>query len=252
MSSGNDALLALRQAVTSKTTVTYTKDSGPVSTLSAATHIVLSPTSTLPKATPTRLRKPGANGTDPQSNPQDFFALGAVYLAWQLRDASGAEYMKQVRENGYTVGFVSVTERKAVADWVEDKVQELSGLVPAEGEPLFRAASHSRRPTWRMTTLFRALHICNGLYTYSPQSNLLRRQGRPLSCGIPHLSLQYHQPRVLSRRRVLSNVDMLPILQTLLLSKRSRRTRLNSRTETLSCAVSSPMFVDRCSAWAIH
>ncbi|KAI0823842.1 RNA polymerase II-associated protein [Trametes gibbosa] len=134
MSSGNDVLLALRQAITSKSSVTYTNSSGPVSEFSAATHIVLSPTAILPKATPTRLRKPGASGSDPQSGSQDFFALGAIYLAWQLRDASGAEYMKQVRENGYTVGFVSVTERKAVADWLEDRVQTLSGLMPVEVE----------------------------------------------------------------------------------------------------------------------
>ncbi|KAI9069456.1 RNA polymerase II-associated protein [Trametes sanguinea] len=134
MSSGTDALLALRQAIKKKTQITYTNDSGPVSAFSAATHIVLSPTVTLPKSAPTRLRKPGSNSTDPQSNPQDFFPLGAVYLAWLLRDASSAEYMKQVRENGYTVGFVSVTERKAVADWLEDKTQSLPGLVPVESE----------------------------------------------------------------------------------------------------------------------
>ncbi|KAJ8495003.1 hypothetical protein ONZ51_g1972 [Trametes cubensis] len=134
MSSGTDALLALRQAIKQKNPVTYTNDSGPVSSFSSATHIVLSSTITLPKSAPTRLRKPGTTSTDPQSNPQDFFALGAVYLAWLLRDASSAEYMKQVRENGYTVGFVSVTERKAVADWLEDKTQTLSGLVPIEAE----------------------------------------------------------------------------------------------------------------------
>lgn len=134
MSSEADALLALRKAITSKTTVTFANDAGPVSSLSAATGIVLSSSTTLPKTSPTRLRKPGTSATDPQSSPQDFFTLGAVYLAWLLRDASGAEYMKQVRENGYTVGFVSVTERKAVADWLEEKTQSLSGLVAAEGE----------------------------------------------------------------------------------------------------------------------
>ncbi|KAI0355167.1 RNA polymerase II-associated protein [Trametes cingulata] len=133
-SSGTDALLALRQAIKSKQSITYTNDAGPTDSFSNATHLVLSPTITLPKSTPTRLRKPGAAGADPQNNPQDFFSLGAVYLAWLLRDASGAEYMKQVRENGYTVGFVSVTERKAVADWLEEKTQSLSGLVSSEAE----------------------------------------------------------------------------------------------------------------------
>jgi len=37
-----------------------------------------------------------------------------------LRDAPGAEYyVKQVREHGPGVGFVSVTERKHVMDWLE-------------------------------------------------------------------------------------------------------------------------------------
>ena len=155
MSSGTDVLLALRQAIKQKNPVTYTNDSGPVSSFSSATHIVLSSTITLPKSAPTRLRKPGTTSTDPQSNPQDFFALGAVYLAWLLRDASSAEYMKQVRENGYTVGFVSVTERKAVADWLEDKTQTLSGLVPIEGKhhPFATVCTICTTPNSRMSVI---------------------------------------------------------------------------------------------------
>jgi len=38
----------------------------------------------------------------------------------RLRDAAGAEYyMKQAREHGLGVGFVSVREREDVVDWLE-------------------------------------------------------------------------------------------------------------------------------------
>lgn len=70
------------------------------------------------------------SSSDPSSNPQDFFSLEAVYLAWLLRDASGAEYMKQARENGLAVGFVSVTERKSVVDWLEGRIADLERITP--------------------------------------------------------------------------------------------------------------------------
>lgn len=128
--SSTDALLALRQAIKSKTKITYSNDSGPTDSLQAATHIVLSPSVSLPKSTPTRLRKPGASSTDPSANPSDFFALDAVYLAWQLKDVSGAEYMKQAREKGLAVGFVSITDRMKVVDWLEGRTNDLPNIVP--------------------------------------------------------------------------------------------------------------------------
>lgn len=134
MSTTNDALLALRQAVKSRSQITYSNASGPTDSLASATHIALSPSLSLPKSTPTRLRKPGASSTDPSSNPQDFFSLDAVYLAWLLRDASGAEYVKQTRENGLAVGFVSVTERKSLVDWLEGRTSDLSNIVPLVSE----------------------------------------------------------------------------------------------------------------------
>ncbi|OCH86204.1 CDC73-domain-containing protein [Obba rivulosa] len=129
-----DAVLALRQAIKSRADISYTKGSDPAPNLASATHIVLSPTTSLPKSTPTRLRKPGATSTDPSANPQDFFSLEAVYLAWLLRDASGAEYMKQARESGLAVGFVSVTERKSVVDWLEGRREDLDSMVPLVSE----------------------------------------------------------------------------------------------------------------------
>ena len=71
---------------------------------------------------------------DPLTHPSDFFTLEAVYLAWLCRDSNSSEYMKQVRENGLSVGFVSVTERKGVADWLEGRVADLERIVPSSCE----------------------------------------------------------------------------------------------------------------------
>ena len=129
MSTSADPLLALRDAIKSQTTITYSDGSNTTPSLNSATHIVLSSTVSLPKSAPTRLRKPGASSTDPSASPQDFFSLEAVYLTWLLRQSSGAEYMKQAREHGLTVGFVSVTERKNVVDRLEGKTNDLHGLI---------------------------------------------------------------------------------------------------------------------------
>ena len=124
MSSGTeDALLALRNAIKSQSTISYTASGEPTPSLAAATHLVL-PSQTLSKSTPTRFRKPGVSGSDPAGSPGDFFALDAIYVTWLLKDASVTEYMKQARDNGLTVGLVSVTERKSVVDWLEGKVAD--------------------------------------------------------------------------------------------------------------------------------
>jgi hypothetical protein len=89
---------------------------------SPCTAILLS----LPKSSPTRYRKPGTSSSD-------FFSVEAVYLAWLLRDAHGEEYMKQARENGLAVAFVSVTERKSVVDWLEGKIADSERIMPLSG-----------------------------------------------------------------------------------------------------------------------
>ena len=130
-STSPDALLSLRQAIKTKNPITYASDDSPCSSLLNATRIVFSPALSIPKSTSTRLRKPGITTA---SGAQDFYTLEAVYLAWLLRDAPGAEYMKQARENGLVVGFVSVTERKTVVDWLEGKITEYERIVPLTGE----------------------------------------------------------------------------------------------------------------------
>jgi len=41
--------------------------------------------------------------------------------------------MKQAREHGLAVGFVSVTERKSVVDWLEGKISDHERITPLSG-----------------------------------------------------------------------------------------------------------------------
>ncbi|CCM04565.1 uncharacterized protein FIBRA_06746 [Fibroporia radiculosa] len=134
MDTSTDPLLALRQAIKARAKITYAAGSEDTSSLASATHIVLPPALSISKSASTRLRRPGASSTNPATNPQEFFSFEAVYLAWLLRESSGAEYMKQARENGLAVGFVSVTERKNVVDWLEGKITDLDDIVSMNNE----------------------------------------------------------------------------------------------------------------------
>ena len=129
--STTDPLLALQQTIKSQIPITYSKDSEPSTSLLSATHLVLSPSLSILKSTPTRYRKPNTSSNDP---PQDFASIEAVYLAWHLRDAPGAEYMKLARESGLAVGFVSVTERKSLVEWLEGKLATHERIAPLVGE----------------------------------------------------------------------------------------------------------------------
>ncbi|KAF9481350.1 RNA polymerase II-associated protein [Pholiota conissans] len=125
MSTETDPLLILRQAIKSKSKITYANDAGPCATLADATLLVIND-QPLPKSTRTRYRKAGA--------ASEFYTLDAVYVAWLFRDAAGAEYMKQARENGLAVGFVSVTERKHVVDWLEGRTPDSDRIAPLTTE----------------------------------------------------------------------------------------------------------------------
>jgi parafibromin len=128
-----DPLIALRSAIQAKYDVSYVSGSGEaVLSLQAATDLRLSPTLTLPKAAPTRFRKPSATALDPHTAPNDFVTLESLLVAWLARDASVAEYMKQVREAGIGA-FVSITERKGVVEWLEGKVLDHERIVPLPG-----------------------------------------------------------------------------------------------------------------------
>ncbi|KAI0294655.1 RNA polymerase II accessory factor [Multifurca ochricompacta] len=130
--STKDPLDALRAAISAKYEIVPVNASGsPAGSLRAATHLRLSTATTLPKNAPTRLRKAGSSMTDPSSQPDGFFMLEAVYLAWLLRDTPGGEYMKQAREHGLPAGgFVSLTERKSIVDWLKRAITLLDSIVP--------------------------------------------------------------------------------------------------------------------------
>ncbi len=133
--STTDPLDALRAAISAKYNILPVTSSGaPADTLRSATHLRLSSTTTLPKNAPTRLRKAGNSATDPSAQPDRFFMLEAVYLAWSLRDTPGGEYMRQAREHGLPAGgFVSLTERKSIVDWLRRAISSLDSIVPLAG-----------------------------------------------------------------------------------------------------------------------
>ncbi|KAF8490011.1 RNA polymerase II accessory factor [Russula emetica] len=127
-----DPLETFRAAVSAKYDIKPVNASGaPASSLRSATHLRLSTAATFPKNTPTRLRKVGSSATDSASEPDGFFMLEAVYLAWLSRDTPGGEYMKQAREHGFPAGgFVGLTERKGIVDWLKRAVTVLDSIVP--------------------------------------------------------------------------------------------------------------------------
>lgn len=136
-----DPLLLLRQAISTRKTIKFLDESQqPTSSLSTATSLVLpqpssSTPTTLAKSTPTRLRKPNHTQTDPNTHPSDFYSLDAVYLAWSLREAASAEYMKTVREAGIGItNMVAITEKASVVDWLEGRVETIPNIVPLLGE----------------------------------------------------------------------------------------------------------------------
>jgi len=136
-----DPLLLLRQAISTRKTIKFVDASDqPTSSLSTAASLVLpqpssSTPTTLAKSTPTRLRKPNHTQTDPNTHPSDFYALDAVYLAWSLREAASAEYMKTVREAGIGItNMVAITEKASVVDWLEGRVETIPNIVPLLGK----------------------------------------------------------------------------------------------------------------------
>ncbi|KIY44068.1 CDC73-domain-containing protein [Fistulina hepatica ATCC 64428] len=116
-----DCLLEIRRAIQSTSPVQYLKDGEPCPSLSAATHISVSPNHTFPKSTPTRWRKDAG-----------FYGLDAIYLAYIHKQAPAGEYMKQARENGLGAGFVSISERKAVVDWLEGTIYDHPSITPLD------------------------------------------------------------------------------------------------------------------------
>jgi len=142
-----DPLETFRAAVGAKYDVKPVNASGaPAGSLRSATHLRLSSAVTFPTNTPTRLRQVGSGATDPASEPDGFFMLEAIYLAWSLRDTPGGEYMKQAREHGFPAGgFVGLTERKSIVDWLKRSATVLDSIVPLLGMFLLHLLGYVRR-----------------------------------------------------------------------------------------------------------
>jgi parafibromin len=124
----SDSLSALRQTIKAHDSIKFLNGSDPCGSLVAATHIKLED-AIFSKSTPTRFRKPGTDSTDWKVQPDGFYTIEAIVLAWLLKELPVAEYMKQAREAGLAVGFVSVTERKGVVDWLEGKISTHERIV---------------------------------------------------------------------------------------------------------------------------
>ena len=87
-------------------------------------------------ARPLRLTvsKSWSNSLSETRYTSEFYLLDALYVAWLLREAPGAEYMKQLREHGLSTGFVSVTDRKHVTDWLKGKISDNERIAPLSCE----------------------------------------------------------------------------------------------------------------------
>jgi len=123
-----DILYSLRQSIKSKFEIGFVKGTEPHPTLAGCTHITVTPTLTVPRTAPTRWRRPeqanapsSAPATDPTAEPDRFFSVDAIVLAWQARDGSVAEYLRQARD---VARNVPLTERKNVVDWLDGKVKD--------------------------------------------------------------------------------------------------------------------------------
>jgi parafibromin len=143
-----DALSALRDAIQARSSISYvTASNGPTTTLSNASSLVLVPGLTLPKSSPTRLRKPGHTGTDWNMAPQEFYTLEAVFLAWHLRDAATGEYMRAVKEAGVPLAsMVAITEKSGVVEWLEGRLLDHPNILPSQG-----AYQTKNRPVSQLT-----------------------------------------------------------------------------------------------------
>jgi parafibromin len=134
--STTDALSALRDAIQTRFSISYvTASNKPTTTLSNASSLVLASGLTLPKSSPTRLRKPGQSATDWNISPQEFYTLEAVFLAWHLRDAATGEYMRAVKEAGVPLAsMVAITEKSGVVEWLEGRLLDHPNILALQGE----------------------------------------------------------------------------------------------------------------------
>ena len=205
--STTDPLDALRAAISTKYDITPVTSSGaPTGTLRSATHLRLSTATTLAKSAATRLRKAGSSATDPSAQPDGFFMLEAVYLAWSLRDTPGGEYMRQAREHGLPAGgFVSLTERKSIVDWLRRAIPTLDSIVPLSGLlPFLLLFLLLTLPKSRLHPLEHRHPLPIDVYTHRLLRMYMRSRRHPLRAALVETR---------GRFRRLLNVAMFPMLR---------------------------------------
>jgi parafibromin len=57
-------------------------------------------------------------------------SLEALLLVWTLKSASAGDYMRQARA---VPGYVAITDRKGIVEWLEGKRAEHERIVPIGG-----------------------------------------------------------------------------------------------------------------------
>ena len=131
-----DPLLALRSTLSSSKSITLLSSSQTeVYNLSEASHISFPHLSSSPsyaRSTPTRL----SAGTNPNlSDPSTpYYDLQTLLFGYLHREAPTAEYLKLARSQG--VGFVSVTDRKLVVEYLGGKGEAQGRIRPLNEEEL--------------------------------------------------------------------------------------------------------------------
>lgn len=134
MSTATDILEALRRTVQAKEDVRLLNDAGnDAGSFKNATHLGIGPL-TVARSAATRFRRPASTATDPTKEPTGFYVISAIYAAWLFKDEPAAEYMKRCHDAGVTAGFVTVTDRKGLVDWLEGKRAEHEKIVPLPSE----------------------------------------------------------------------------------------------------------------------
>ncbi|SCZ97812.1 BZ3500_MvSof-1268-A1-R1_Chr3-3g06387 [Microbotryum saponariae] len=130
MSSSSDPLSVLRSVLSSdpSSRITYLDaSSSPTTSLSSATQLVLpsSPPTTFSKAIPTRFTCASTTTTT--------YDLATLVFAWLSREQGVGEYLKNARDE--QVGFVAITDRRIVLDYLAGKVGggEAGGRILKEG-----------------------------------------------------------------------------------------------------------------------
>ncbi|MBW0510417.1 hypothetical protein O181_050132 [Austropuccinia psidii MF-1] len=119
-----DPLLLLGRAISVRTDIDLlSHDTTKVFNLSLATHLSLPAPNgrvSVPKSLSTRYRKPGApHEASPARDTDHFYDSQRILCCYLNQDKGFATYIQEAKQQGCS--FISATEQKAVADFLEGK-----------------------------------------------------------------------------------------------------------------------------------